>query len=269
MNLPKVASGSGVAVTVTQNTAITQTDITTTSVSSGITEITGGQTVSIQLLRQSGVPLDRVILADLAAEYSRNLNAQVLVGTGANGELRGFVTSGTTVTYTTTQPSVVSTSTTNSFYNRVISAANQVATTRFLPADALIMHPRRWAWILQALDGDSRPLVVPTSSTNAPGISTNVVAEGSVGQFGGLPVWVDPTIPTTLGAATNQDVAYVLRREDFYLWESDIEALAFDATLAAQNSVFFRVLGFSAAIFDRYQGSLQKIDGTGMVAPTL
>ena len=37
-------------------------------------------------------------------------------------------------------------------------------------------------------------------------------------ELGGKnPVWVDPTIPTTLGAATNQDVAYVLRREDFYL----------------------------------------------------
>ena len=269
VNLPKVASGSGVGVTQTQNTAITQTDITTTSVSSGITEITGGQTVSIQLIRQSGIPLDQVILADLAAEYSRNLNQQVLIGTGTNGQLRGFVTSGTTVTYTTTQPAVVSTSTTNSFYNRVIAAADQVATTRYLPADALIMHPRRWVWILQALDGDSRPLVVPTSSTNAPGISTNIVAEGSVGQFGGLPVYVDPTIPTTLGAATNQDVAYVLRRDDFYLWESEIEALSFEATLAPQNSVFYRVLGFSAAIFDRYQGSLQKIDGTGMVAPTL
>lgn len=267
LNLPKVSTGTGVGITQTQNTAITQTDITTTSVSSGITTISGGQTVSVELLRQSGIPLDDVILADLAAEYSRTLNVQVLYGTGADGQLKGFATNGTTVTYTHTSPLVVSTTAAASFYNRVISAANQVATTRFLPADAVIMHPRRWAWILTALDNDSRPLVVPTSSTNAPGISTEIVAEGSVGQFGGLPVYVDPSIATNLGAATNQDVAYVLRRDDLFLWETEVEALEFEATYAAQNSVFFRVLGFSAAIFDRHVGSLQKIDGTGMVAP--
>ena len=61
VNLPKVSTGATVAVVQTQNTAISQTDIATTSLSSGITTISGGQTVSIQLIRQGGTPIDDVV----------------------------------------------------------------------------------------------------------------------------------------------------------------------------------------------------------------
>ena len=102
INIPKISAGASVGVTVTQNTTITETNVTTTSVSSGITEITGKQTVSLALLRQSGTPLDRIILADLAEAYAVMLNTQVISGSAANGQLRGLITAGTAVTFTTT-----------------------------------------------------------------------------------------------------------------------------------------------------------------------
>ena len=60
----------------------------------------------------------------------------------------------------------------------------------------------------------------------------------------------------------------MLRTADMWLWESELETASFDATLAAQNSVLFRVLGFAAFIPDRFQASDQVIAGTGLVAPS-
>lgn len=268
INIPKISVGSTVGVTQTQNTAITESNITTTSISSGITEITGKQTVSLALLRQSGTPLDRIILSDLAEAYAVMLDQQVINGSAANGQLRGMITAGTTVTYTSSAPTVVSTTAANSFYMKVLSAQSTLAGTRYLPADAIIMHPRRWAWVLAALDSSNRPLVVPTGAgSNQAAASGALVAQGYAGEMLGTPVYVDPNIPTNRGAATNQDVVFVIRRGDLQLWESSVETASFDATYADQNSILYRVLGFAAFIPHRHQASVQVIDGTGLVAP--
>lgn len=269
INLPKITAGSTVAVTVTQNTTITETNVTTTSVSSGVTEISGKQTVSIGLLRQSGIPLDRVIITDLAAAYATMLDSQVLVGSAASGQLRGLVTAGTTVTYTSAAPAVVSTTAANSFYMKVLGAQSGMAGTRYAAADAIVMHPRRWAWVLSALDSSNRPLVTPNGPAfNQAAVTGANVAEGFAGEMLGLPVYVDANIPTNIGAATNQDYVFVLRRSDLWLYESAVETASFDATLADQNSILYRVLGFAAFIPHRHQASVQVISGTGLVAPT-
>lgn len=268
INIPKISAGASVGVTVTQNTTITETNVTTTSVSSGITEITGKQTVSLALLRQSGTPLDRIILADLAEAYAVMLNTQVISGSAANGQLRGLITAGTAVTFTTTQPAVVSATAVNSFYMKVLQAQSTLAGARYLPADAIVMHPRRWAWVLGALDSSNRPLVVPSGAgSNQVGVSGALAAQGYAGEMLGLPVYVDPGIPTNLGTGTNQDVVFVLRKSDLQLWESAVETASFDATYADQNSILYRVLGFSAFIPHRHQASVQVIGGTGLVAP--
>lgn len=267
--IPKVTGNTDPAVVQTQNTTITEGSFTTTSVSSGVTEITGKQTVPIALLRQSGVPIDQVILGDLAAAYAVVLDTQVIAGSNANGQLRGLITAGTTVTYTTTTPAVVSSTAAASFYSKVLGAKSALETGRKLPADKIIMTPTRWNWVLSALDTGNRPLVVPNGPAfNQPAVTGEPVAEGFAGTLLGLPVYTDPNIPSNLGAATNQDVVFVLRSSDIYLWESDVETRSFDATLAAQNSVLFRVLGFAAFIPHRHQSSVQVISGTGLVAPT-
>ena len=268
INIPKISAGASAGVTVTQNTTITETNVTTTSVSSGITEITGKQTVSLALLRQSGTSLDRIILADLAEAYAVMLNTQVISGSAANGQLRGLITAGTAVTFTTTQPAVVSATAVNSFYMKVLQAQSTLAGARYLPADAIVMHPRRWAWVLGALDSSNRPLVVPSGAgSNQVGVSSALAAQGYAGEMLGLPVYVDPGIPTNLGTGTNQDVVFVLRKSDLQLWESAVETASFDATYADQNSILYRVLGFSAFIPHRHQASVQVIGGTGLVAP--
>jgi HK97 family phage major capsid protein len=271
INLPKVSTGSGAGVQATQNSALTDTALTTTSVSSGITLIAGRQIVSRQLIDQSGIPFDRVILQDLAADYAKQLDVQVLTGTGANGQLRGLTTAGTLITYTSSAPKVVdATTNANSFYSALVRAVNSVSSNRYLPANAIVMNPQRWAWVLEAVDSSGRPIVAPSgASFNALATAGAPVAEGSVGNLLGLNVYIDPNIPQTMNSATNQDAVYVLRTDDIWLYESDLEAASFEATYADNASVLFRVMGYSALIPDRYAYSISKILGTGLVTATL
>lgn len=272
INLPKVNSGVTAAVQATQNTAVSDTALTTTSVTSGITTIAGKQTVSMQLLAQSGIPFDQVILGDLALAYASQLDTQVLSGSGVSGQLRGLASgSGVGATaFTTTAPAVTSATSANSFYNSLIHAANDIYANRFLPPTAILMHPQRWSWVLEGLDSQGRPLIIPNGAFfNAVGTSSGPTAEGQAGELLGLPVYLDPNIPVTVGAGTNQDVVYVLRASDCWLYESAIQSASFDATYADQATVLFRILGYAAFIPDRYGKSVNAINGTGLVTPTL
>jgi HK97 family phage major capsid protein len=274
INLPKVASGATTGIQATQNSALSDTAMTTTSVSSGISLIGGKQIISLQLMQQSGIPFDRVILGDLAADYAKQLDLQVLAGSGASAQLRGWLNAanvGSTI-FTTASPALTSATAANSFYNKVVAAATAINVARYRPATACVMHPNRWAWCLEALDTTTRPLVITEgNSFNAAGTSAGVVAQGSAGQIAGLPVYLDANVTTTTGAgsATNQDLVYVLRADDLTLWESDLQVESFDATYADNASVLFRCMAYSAMIPDRYAGSVNLISGTGLVAPVL
>lgn len=268
VNLPTVATGTAVEVQATQNVGVQSTDLTTSSVSSGITTIAGQQVVALQLLSQSGIPFDRVVLGDLARAYAASLDVQVINGSGAAGQLRGILnTAGINAqTYTDAAPAVIGA---GKFYSQIVQALNAIHTTRYLPATMICMHPRRWAWILNAFDTQNRPLVVPNGPAfNQLATGGEPVAEGAAGTLLGVPVHIDPNIPTNLGAGTNQDPVLVMRGDDLWLYESALQSASFDATYANQASVLFRVLGYSAFIPDRYPKSIAVINGTGLVTPT-
>ena len=270
INLPRITTGSSTAVQNPQNTSVSLTDLVTDSVNSGITTVSGQGVVSLQLLQQSGIPFDRVILGDLAADYARSLDKQVLSGSGAAGQLRGLLTTGVATTFTTVTPAVTSATAANSFYNKVVSAINSIYTTRFLAPSCIIMAPQRWSWILEAIDTQTRPLVVPSGTGfNVIATDNGVTAEGFTGNLLGLPVYVDANMPINLGAGTNEDRVIVCRCEDLWLYETAMQSASFDATYANQASVLFRVLGYAAFIPDRYAASVNVIQGTGLVSPVL
>jgi HK97 family phage major capsid protein len=264
INIPKVATGTAVAVQATQNTGVQQTDLTTTSISSGITTIAGGQTVSLQLMEQSPLNIDDIILGDLAAAYAVAYNTQVLSGSGSGGNQKGiFTLSGTNavgITLTTAA----------GFYSAVANAIQQVHTNRFLPPSAIVMHPVRWAWLTAQVDSANRPLVVPAANApmNALANQGVVVSQGYAGTMQGLPVYVDATIPTNLGAGTNQDEVLVARFEDLVQWESNVRAETFQQTYANQMSVFVRLYNYMSFQPARFPKSISVISGAGLVAPT-
>ena len=138
--------------------------------------------------------------------------------------------------------------------------------------DTIVMHPRRWASLLAAVDTAGRPLFIANSGQggfNSLGTQNGVAgANGVVGQVAGLDVIVDPQIPTNLGAGTNQDPIIVFRASDSILWEGAPHAEAFRETKADQLSVLLRFYRYAAFTTARYAKSVSVINGTGLVAPT-
>jgi HK97 family phage major capsid protein len=270
INIPKIATGSAVAYQGTQNTLINETDLTTSSITSGVYTVAGGQTFSIQLFDQSPVSgrFDKVIMQDLSADLARFIDANtVLMGSGT-GQPVGLLNlaAATQLTWTTGSP------TPGGFVSAVADAALKVQTLRFMPATAIVMHPRRWAWLISQVDSTGRPLIPPgigTMNQNSYGSQIDgQPAQGHVGSLLGYPVAVDASIPTNLGTGTNQDVVIVAKFDDVFLWQGRLQADIFPQTFASTGSLYARLYQYVSFQAGRYPAAISVIGGTGLVAPS-
>lgn len=266
INIPKVATGTATAVQTADNAAVQETDLTDTFITAPVKTIAGQQDVAIQLLDQSPVSFDEVIFRDITADYATKLDLQVISGSGSSGQVTGVRgTSGiTTITYTDATPTVAK------LYSKIADAVQRVHTLRFMPPTVIVMHPRRWAYLLAASDSNGRPLVVPDAGNPQNAIATLGVvgAEQVVGQMHGLPVVTDPNMPTNLGAGTNEDVVHILRASDLVLYESGIRSRAMQEVGSGTLTVRLQVYGYLAFTAARYPASVVEIGGTGLVSPT-
>ena len=266
INFPAITTGTANAAQASQNSALQETNLVTATVTAPVTTIGGIQDVSVQLVEQSPIAFDQVIFADLAASHAQAVGNAVINGTGGSGTLEGFVNADTvnTITYTDASPTAAET------VAKIADGIQQVATSRFLPADAIVMHPRRWYALASGGDGSQRPLVVPTAQAqNTFGTSGDVVAEGPAGNILGLPVYLDPNIATNTGAGTNQDIIIISRFADAYLFEGTPKAEVFRETLSAEATVRFRLYNFVAFTAERYVGvNTSIVSGTGLVSPS-
>jgi HK97 family phage major capsid protein len=264
INIPKVSGGTATAVQGTQNTAIQNTDAQTTSIASSVFTVAGGQTISLQMLEQSPIRADEVILSDLAADYAKQLDTLYLTGSGTGGQPTGVLTLGGTnaVTYSGTALTGA-----NSLYNAVASAISKIWTARYAAPTAIVMHPRRFAFMLAQADSSGRPIIIPAQGNafNAPGLlGPDLNAEGPVGTFAGLPVFLDPNVPTNKGAGNDEDRIIVLKADDLFAWEGNMRAEAFQQTYANTLSLFLRVYNYASFQPARYPSSISVISGTGL-----
>jgi HK97 family phage major capsid protein len=181
INVPKISTGTTTAIQTADNQSVSETDLADTSVSAGVKTIAGQQDVAIQALEQSPVNFDQIIFADLIADYATKVDVQVLSGSNASGQVKGITgaTGINTVAYTDTTPTVAE------LYSKLADAVQKIHTNRYLRPDVIVMHPRRWAWMLAALDSSNRPLVVPNAQgpTNAIGSFGGVLSEQVVGSI--------------------------------------------------------------------------------------
>jgi hypothetical protein len=95
-----------------------------------------------------------------------------------------------------------------------------------------------------------------------------VGAEQVVGRMHGLPVAVDPNIATNLGAATNEDLVYVMRAADSLLYESAIRTRVLPEVGSGTLTVRLQVYGYIAFSAARYPRAIAELSGAGLVAPT-
>jgi HK97 family phage major capsid protein len=245
--------------------AVAETDMVTTDITIPVVTITGQQDISRQAVERGAVT-DQLVFNDLIAAYAERLDAQTLIGTGANGQHRGLLNvSGIGLqTYST---AVIST-----FFSKLAGNLNDVATNRLRPATVVIMHPRRWHALVAASDSQSRPLVVPAalSPMNAAAVGVTGSQEFVGTIAGGLPVLVDANVPTNQGASTNEDRVFVARVEDFALWEEGggvPRVFNFEQT-QGPGIIRLAVYGVSAFTGGRYPAGISMMTGTGLVAPS-
>lgn len=270
VNYPKLLTGTTTAVQSTQNTALSQTDLTTGYVQTGFATIGGKQVSSQQLLDQTAINFDRVILLDLAMDYGQRVGNQVFNGTGTGSGTGAVInglqnaTVGSTQTWTQASPTVAG------FYGQCGALLAAFLGKRLLPPNCWVMHPRRWYWLASAVDSANRPLLVPNGPAfNQLGTQDNPPqAQGLVGTFHGLPVYSDPQVPINLGAGTNQDIVYLLRTDDLVLFESAPQTETFRETYADSLGVLFRLYAYVATILNRHPESIGVLTGTGLVTPT-
>jgi HK97 family phage major capsid protein len=261
-NIPRVTTGSTTAVQASEAGAIQDSSPVTDYLALAVNTVAGKIDLSRQLFDRSNPSVDTVLAQDLAADYAKQLDTQLL-SQATNGVLN---LSGTnSITYTDGTPTVPE------FYPKLADAIQQVAVNRFAPATAIVMHPRRWAWTTAALDSQTRPLVVPeaNSATNAIGVFDRPTAEGAVGTMQGLPVFLDANIPITLGAGTNEDRIIVARFDDDLLFEDPVPTVGvYEGVLSANLQVRIAVWGSFALTFARYAKANSIISGTGLTTPT-
>lgn len=264
INIPKVASGTSTAVQTADNAGVSETDLTDDFVTAPVRTIAGQQDVAVQLLDQSPVNFDEIIFRDLVADYATKVDLQVIGGSGASGQVLGV--RGTAGIETVT----AGTATVASLYAKIADAVQRVHTLRFMAPSVIVMHPRRWAFFLAALDSTDRPLVVPQAGNPSNAIATlgAVAAEQVVGQMHGLPVVTDPSLPTNLGVGTNEDVIHVLRASDLLLWESGIRTRVLPEVGSGTLTTRLQVYGYMAFTAGRYPKSVVEIGGAGLAAPT-
>jgi HK97 family phage major capsid protein len=218
----------------------------------------------MQLLDQSPAAYDEIIFMDLLADYNVRLDMQVISGAGTGAQVTGIRNvAGTNVTtFTSASPTMAL------MYPKLIKSLADVATLRFIPAQAFVMHPRRWAWMVGQLDGNSRPFLVPNEQgpQNAFGGFQSVRSEASVGSIGGVPVYCDANIPVNLGAGTNEDVILACRFDDLYLYEGNLRTRVLFETDADQLKVRFQLFNYVAFLGGRYPASISTVVGTGLNA---
>ncbi len=260
LSIPKITTGTTVTHIITQNsTAPSETDIVEATISVPVVTIAGQQDVSQALFDRSDPGIDQILFNDLRADYDRYLDLQMLSGTGANGQHLGIraVSSPNTVTYTQATPTAALTT------PKVYDAVQQIATNRHAPADAIVMHPRRSAWLASNLSS-TFPLFQVGGLTQAQGTQDI----GSLISVSGLRVVSDSNVGILYGASTTEDEVYVVRASDMHLWEGPLQTRVMFEVGSGTLTVRLQLFAYSAFASSRFNKSISIISGTGLIAPT-
>ncbi len=239
INLPRVATGTVVQAT-PDGGAVATAELLASFASSPAVQFSGAIDATLQLLERSPTAsaLDFVLLRDLFAAYDAALEAQLVAGTGANGQLLGAlnVPAGaglaSEVTYTDASPTGA---------EMVIPAMQtcaQLGDARKRPPEVILMRTARRAW--WAAQTYPQTFMAP------------------------WPVAEDDAIPATLGAGSNQDAIIPCRPSDMLLMESAPIVSVDRDSLSGTLGVRLTLRGYAAALVGRQPTAVARLVGSGM-----
>ena len=256
ITISKITTGTSTGVQ-TEGSAVSETNIDDTQLDISVKTIAGQQTVSRQAIER-GTGVDAIVMNDLSASYATTLDGLLTADLLSNA--------GQSVSYTDASPTVAE------LYPKLLDAIQKVQTNYYGGPNLIVMHPRRLAWILAALDSSNRPLAVPAPVAMNPISSGDGLAVyGNSGyQIAGIPVLTDANVTVANGAGTNEDAIFVTNTNEINLWEQPASPLMlrFDQPSAASLNILVVVYGYVAHNVTRYANAHAKITGTGLVTPT-
>jgi len=261
--IPTQDGGTAVGVA-TENSALTETTATFSQIQVDAARVGGIATMPNWLVERSFPGADQITLRDLAKQYAVKIDDIVLNSTTTNrkGLLQQTGLGASTATATT--------ATIATLWPAILNAVSDVATGVYAYPDAIIMHPRRWAWLAGQLDTANRPVIGSLNPQNAVasyngiGVPGQFSGPASAGNLLGIPVYLDATIPITFGAGTDEDRIIVMKRDEPLLMES---MPRFDVSLDAEfakDQLVARVRGDVAFTCARRKGAVSIISGTAL-----
>jgi HK97 family phage major capsid protein len=286
LNIPTLNGGTtqatATAVQTADNATLTTQDMISNTISAPVRTIGGYADVALQVIEQSPLQggMDALIWDDLLADYNKQLDTQVLSGSGSAGQVTGILTQTgiNSITYTQASPTVVT------HYPFLMQGASQVARKRYDQPTAIVMRPDRWFWFLSALDSSNRPLIVPNvngpfnaAMVQSPGLTAPLGAtyggmstEGGVaGFFGTVPIVLDGNIPNNVGGASNEDRIIVGRFSDALLFEGPLRVSAHPDALASSLGMRLRLYRYVAFTAGRAPVAFSTFTGTGNIVTTV
>ncbi len=245
LKTPRMTTGTSTAVMATENSAVSETDIVESMIASPVATVSGQQDLSQQLFDRSDPAIVDIVLAtDLGRSLGANFDQQVLVGTGANGQTFGLaaVVGITSNAYTDASPTQAEA------FPVIAKTYSDVSTAVGAPATVILMHPRRLAWFLNWKD-------------TATGMQSNLQWPASVTQVA--------AIPSSEGAATNQDSVFVLRADELPIFASPPQfRVKFDTTGSGNLIVRITAFQYLATLFNRRPEAIGRSTGTGWAGVT-
>ena len=263
ISISKVTTGSTTAVQ-TEGAAVSEGNMDDTKLDISVVTVAGQQNVSRQAIER-GTNIDSLVMADLVSAYHTNLDS-LNVTTSATS-LTNTITQ--VITYTDASPTVAE------LYPKLADAVQRIQTNFFAGPNFILMHPRRLAFILAAVDGQNLPLAVPVPNFNGQPAFASGNGAPVYGNSGytilGLPVITDANVTTTNGAGTNEDVIILGNTQEAHLWEQgagEPMLLRFEQPKASELDITMIVYGYSAFTANRYPNAFALIGGTGLVTPT-
>jgi len=234
--VPRATTGAVMGIQTSEGNAYTTSSTVTDTTSSPVATIVGSQDVSRELLDR-GINTDADIAASLGASFAGQLEAQVINGSGASGQLTGLLG----VSGITSNAYTDATATAAEAWGAIQKLLADTGTAYGAPIDTLVMHSRRARWM------------------------ADTAVFGAVDY--GAEVIESQGVPTNLGAGTNEDAIIALALQETPVFIGPIRFEVDPGVLSGNLQVRIYAFAYVALVGARLPASIGKLGGTGLITP--
>ena len=256
IHIPRMTTGSQTTVQA-DNTAVAGQDLATVDVVAPVVTIAGQLDVSQQLFDMAPMGFDTYAFTDLLRAYDRNLEAQMLLGSGTAGQMLGVTNvAGINMVNGSTATTLAG------LWPLLGQAGAAVGNTRALPAEVWLLAPRRWFWMASSLDSSNRPISTPGNGAPQPTGLDLAGGAAPVGPMLGLPTYLDGALP----AGTSPDTAVCFRPSDMFLFEGPPRLIVAANPLSATLQIRLSLHRYVAWVPQRYPAGIGVV--TNIPAPS-